>query len=176
MLQLGSFHRLLAWSKQSPSAIDLIKIFDLVPFATATTIEHNQIETALVWLEQGRCVIWKQLDQLRTPVHELQAHDPSLAVCFLKIAHDLDTSGFYETKSNFFSEVITDQVIADQDKRQAHVNLAQEWTKLLSEIHHIPGFEHFLQPPNVSDLLAGISSRITTRWSSNHFQYPQRLM
>ena len=87
-------------------------------------------------------------------MHDLQAHNPSLALHFSQIARDLDTSGFYETKSKLFSEVMTEQVIADQDYRRAHVNLAQDWTKLLSEIHHIPGFEHFLQPPNISDLLA----------------------
>ena len=135
------------------------QILDLVTFATATAIQHNQIETALVWLEQGRCLVWKQLDQLCTPVNDLQAHDPSLASHFLQIACDLDASGFYETKSTVFSEVTIDQVIADQDKRQTHVNLAQEWTKLLSEIHHIPGFEHFLQPPNISDLLSGLLLR-----------------
>ena len=87
---------------------------------------------------------------------DLKTHNSSLATCFLQIAHDLDASGFYEKNSTIFSEATIDQIIADQAKKQAHVNHAQEWKKLLLEINHISGFEHFLQPPNLSDLLAGL--------------------
>ena len=133
---------------------NLVEISDLVTFATATAIEHNKINTALEWLEQGRCLVWNQLDQLRTPMENLYAYDPLLASQFSQIAHDLDTSGSRLTQGTFFSEATMDQMIANQDKNQAHVHFAQEWKKLLLKINQIPGFENFLQPPNASDLLA----------------------
>ena len=58
---------------------------DLVGLAVATALRFNKVDLALEWLEQGRCVVWTQLNQLRTPTDmicecDLQLH--SFFICY----------------------------------------------------------------------------------------------
>ena len=48
---------------------------------------------ALEWLEQGRCLIWSQLNNLRTPLDTLFAHDPEIAGDMLRVSRALENAG-----------------------------------------------------------------------------------
>ena len=129
---------------------------NLAMSASAAAIDAGQIETAVEWLEQGRCLVWNQIQQLRTPVENLRAHSPSLADRFLRIATELETFGSRQMKSITSSEADISQMITAQDETQRHVELAKEWTELLDEIRALPGYSDFLHPPTCSNLFADL--------------------
>ncbi|KAF8966427.1 CHAT domain-containing protein [Flammula alnicola] len=133
--------------------MNLIDISDLTTSAAAAAFSNGEIGTALAWLEQGRCLVWTQINQLRTPADNLHVHDSSLADDFLNVAKALEASGSREEQSSPFSVENITQMIALQDESHTHVQLAKKWNELLSKIRCIPGFHDFLQPPETSNLL-----------------------
>ena len=129
---------------------------DLTTSASAAAIDAGQSKTAIEWLEQGRCLVWNQIQQLRTPVEDLRVHNPPLADRFIHIANELETFGSRQTNSVIFSGTDMSQMIAAQDENKRHVELAKEWTELLDDIHALPSFSNFLRPPTSSDLFADL--------------------
>lgn len=107
---------------------------------------------ALEWLEQGRCLVWSQLNQLRTSVDMLRIYDASLADSFLAALRALESLG--SRSSPEASTSIIAQQIQSEDKVHRHAKLAQEWTQLLDKIHGIPEFQDFLRPPRAIDILS----------------------
>lgn len=129
---------------------------DTTALAVAFAFEQGLIEIALSWLEQGRCLLWGQLKQLRTPADDLRDLDPTLATRFLQVANDLEQVGSRPAQTHSNPRPIPASEIVMQLKVQSHVELAKEWKGILSEIRLLPGFEDFLQPPKVSSILAGL--------------------
>ena len=117
---------------------------------------QNEIEKALEWLEQGRCLVWSQLNQLRTPVDDLRAHDPHLAQLFLEISTALESSASRRDLGNLSTDAPMTQKMTLQDEAHSHIKLASEWKKLLGEIRGIPKFRDFLLPPQASELMRRI--------------------
>ena len=132
----------------------LLDISDITASATAAAINNNKLEMALAWLEQGRCLVWNQINYLRTPADNLHAYDPTLADRFLRVAHELEVSGSRREQHATFVEGAITQIISLQEESLNHVSLAKEWNELLQEIRSIPQFQDFLQPPQVSNLLS----------------------
>lgn len=132
---------------------NLIDTSDLTALAVASALIDGLTETALAWLEQGRCFVWSQIKQLRTPVDNLRPLNPNLAEQFLRVARDLEEAGSRPQPSADSESTSTDP-LAVQTKVQTHVELAKEWKDLLSEIRRIPGFQDFLQPPQTADILS----------------------
>src|SRR6202041_791906 len=62
--------------------------------SAATAILANDLQKALEWLEQGRSILWGQLLQLRSPVDDLRATNPQLAVKLTSIAAELERGSF----------------------------------------------------------------------------------
>ena len=52
---------------------------DLVVEAAAAAIAIRRHDTALEWIEQGHCIVWTQLLELRTPLDKLCDIHPELA-------------------------------------------------------------------------------------------------
>lgn len=134
----------------------LMDISNLTMSAAATALDQNELGTAVEWLEQGRCFVWNQINQLRTPADSLRAQDPELAERFLRVSRALEESGSRQEVGPFDTGGIDSMshLIATQDEIQAHVDLAKQYHTLLAEIRGISGFEDFLQPPKISDLLS----------------------
>ncbi|KAF8884225.1 CHAT domain-containing protein [Gymnopilus junonius] len=107
---------------------------ELSTAAAVAALSVNNPKKALEWLEQGRCIVWNQINQLRTPVDDLRAHSPSLANEFSAVSKQLELAG------------------SRKDPRHGGT-LAKEREKLLASIRNIPGFEHFLQPRKCADLM-----------------------
>jgi tetratricopeptide (TPR) repeat protein len=137
----------------------LVDLSDLTACATAAALEEDgQAETALTWLEQGRCLVWTQLNHLHTSVESLHTYNPSLADRFKVVAQKLEALGSRQVAPSIFSEATMTNMIVMQDEIQTHVHLAKKWNDLLSEIRSIPKFKDFLQPPNASDILSSLPS------------------
>jgi hypothetical protein len=110
---------------------------------------------ALEWLEQGRCLVWNQLNSLRTPVDNLRAHDQNLAEELLAVSRALENAGsrveMDRPESKSFS---AKQRMSIQDEVTGHVKLAQQWAHLLAEVREIPELENFLRPPRSVSILS----------------------
>ena len=133
---------------------NLLDISDLATSAAACAFKFRKPKLALEWLEQGRCLVWSQLNNLRTPLDALFAHDPDIAHDMLRVSRDLENAGSRGDlilKSE--GEATMEHKMSLQDEANIHVKLAQKWNELLTKIRAIPEFEDFLQPPSCSNLL-----------------------
>ena len=136
---------------------NLLDISDLVTSAAACAFKFGKPELALEWFEHGRCSVWSQLNNLRTPLDALFACDPEAASNMLRVSRALENAGFQgDLVAQYQGEITIEQKMSLQDKANTHVKLTQEWNELLTKIRILPGFEDFLQPPSCSYLLKNL--------------------
>ena len=117
-------------------------------------LESNRLNQALGWLEQGRCHVWNQLNQLRTPVEDLRAHDPALAERFLKLSEALEAAGSGTEESVPSTSFMSPRL----PREDVTKGLDRDWTQLLEDIRVTPKFQNFLQPRRASDILENLST------------------
>lgn len=134
---------------------NLISISYLTTEAAACAFSVSKYHTALEWLEQGRCLVWNQLNQLRTPLDDLFAYDDVLASRLLAVSKELEGMG---SRAGAFSSTDeagspTENYIKLEAQTQEHINLAQERDALLAEIREVSRFKDFLRPRRSQDLL-----------------------
>lgn len=108
-------------------------------------------DKAVEWLEQGRCLVWSQLNHLRTPLDDLQAHDSELARRLTDVSRNLQRVASSRNTLNPSMNMMTK--ISVQHELRSHLDLSKEWESLLSTVRSIPGFASFLQPSRCSDLM-----------------------
>ena len=130
----------------------------VVPVAVANALHYNRPDLALEWLEQGRCLVWNQLNQLHTPVNSLHMRNPSLADRFVKVAKALESDGTCLALSSHSSYATLAEEIHIQDNTRDHTFHAADYRQLLKEIRDLPDFHDFLQPPNATNLLSSLRS------------------
>jgi len=109
--------------------------------AAAAALEAERVDKALEWLEEGRCLVWRQLSNLRAPVDRLRAHDEALADKVGAISQGLEAGGVRLKENMTNSEALE------------MARLAREWDEVLATVRSLEGFEDFLQPPSVERLL-----------------------
>ncbi|TFK18595.1 hypothetical protein FA15DRAFT_249782 [Coprinopsis marcescibilis] len=117
--------------------------------AAAAACALGRPDRALEWLEQGRCLVWSQLNQLRPPLDELRLHDKDLAERIAVTSRALESAG-----SRSAERPDPSKGKSAEDEALTHVQLANEWEDLLTTVRSIPGFENFLQPQPFSSLSA----------------------
>jgi len=131
----------------------LVDISRLTATAVSAAFAQNEVGKALEWLEQGRCLVWSQLNQLRTPVDDLRIHNHLLADRFLDVSRALESSSSRQEFTPLIIDGTMSQKIVLEDEARTHVMLAQDWNQLLKEIRCIPGFSNFLQPRWASSIM-----------------------
>ncbi|KAF5311216.1 hypothetical protein D9611_013045 [Ephemerocybe angulata] len=104
----------------------------------------GRIDKAMEWLEQGRCLVWGQLTNLRTPLDDLRRHDSSLAQKFMETSKQLETAG--SVRSTARMDMLPSEKISLEEEAQHHLLLARQWEGLLERVRAIPGFANFLKP------------------------------
>ncbi|KAF5320627.1 hypothetical protein D9611_013727 [Ephemerocybe angulata] len=119
--------------------------------AAAAACAFNRTDKALEWLEQGRCLVWTQLNNLRTPLDLLYTHDAALAKRITDTAKQLETAG--SSRGQLHASMSLGEKISLEDKSRAHLDIAQQWDGLLKLARAIPGFESFLMPSPCSALM-----------------------
>ncbi|KAH6905616.1 CHAT domain-containing protein [Coprinopsis sp. MPI-PUGE-AT-0042] len=119
--------------------------------AASAACSLGQVGKALEWLEQGRCIVWSQLSNLRTPLDDLRLHNSQLAQSVTDLSKQLETAGSSQGQSHINLSML--EKISLEDEARAHLNLARKWDDLLQTVRSIPGFESFLQPLPYSSLL-----------------------
>ncbi|KAG8784128.1 hypothetical protein FRC12_018951 [Ceratobasidium sp. 428] len=130
---------------------------DLISEAAAVAILANRCDLAVEWLEQGRCLVWGQILQLRTPLEKLRASHPELAdeLCHLSsqledtdgLAPDCQSSNKYDGLSK--NDAYTRSKLADSRNR------------LIDQIRLKPGLDDFLRPSKASTITSIVRPGVT---------------
>jgi len=134
----------------------LVDLSSLTATAASAAFAQDDIQRALEWLEQGRCLVWNQLNQLRTPVDDLRVHDESLARRFLDVSNALEVSGSRQQSTSQALDTTFSRQVYLEDEAHLHVRRAREWGDLLDKIRSIPGFHEFLRPPRASNIMQNL--------------------
>ncbi|KAF5320401.1 hypothetical protein D9611_010754 [Ephemerocybe angulata] len=123
----------------------------LATMAAAAACALGRTDKAVEWLEQGRCLVWTQLSDLRTPINNLQAHDSVLAQRVADISKQLEMMASSRGTSHI--DMSFEEKVSLEDEARAHLDLARQWKDLLETVRAIPEFESFLAPSACSTLL-----------------------
>ncbi|KAH6910829.1 CHAT domain-containing protein [Coprinopsis sp. MPI-PUGE-AT-0042] len=119
--------------------------------AASAACSFGRADKALEWLEQGRCIVWSQLSNLRTPIDNLRLYNSELAQRIADVAKHLEDAG--SSRGQPHKDMSASEKLLLEDEARAHLNLARQWDDLLKTVRSIPGFESFLQPLPCSSLL-----------------------
>ncbi|KAG9036263.1 hypothetical protein FRB95_009411 [Tulasnella sp. JGI-2019a] len=103
--------------------------------ATSHSITNHQLDTAIEIAERGRALLFTQLGNYRTPLHDLEIRNKELADRFRTLSTALERS------STLFSQ---DEVgfVGDQVARRQ--KMAASWDSTVQEIRQLDGFQNFL--------------------------------
>ena len=125
--------------------------------AVCVAVVLGHIARAVEWLEQGRCIVWGQLFQFRTPLDELRQVHPDLAdrMEWLSsaLAHSSAVHGLSDRSLSRFSDEKCQGESLEQQARQ-HRELVTERENLLQQVQALPGFERSFLPKTFSQLRA----------------------
>ncbi|CAE6470215.1 unnamed protein product, partial [Rhizoctonia solani] len=124
---------------------DLSLAENLAVRAAFVAIQSSEYSLALEWLEYARCVVWNQTLMLQSPVDDLVLSYPTLATELRSVSQQLHLANSQSPDSRS----------ATYPPEHRH-RLAREYGDLLSQIRKLPGFENFLQPTKVNDLVRAV--------------------
>lgn len=119
--------------------------------AASSAFRLGRLDKALEWLEQGRCLVWNQLSNLRTPLDELRHQDAELSKHISTISRRLEMFGSLRARSP--ANMSFPEKITMEDEAREHMRLAKQWDNLVASVRSLPGFETFLRPAPCSSLL-----------------------
>ncbi|KAL5634428.1 hypothetical protein ACGC1H_002473 [Rhizoctonia solani] len=131
---------------------DLSTIDTLAVDAAYTAILSADYALALEWLEHARCVVWNQHLMLRSPLDQLKSVNPTLATQLQTVANQLHSASYESRASREFQALTSGLTTAEKAALERRC-LAQEYEHLLSQARTIPGFEEFLRPIKVTELV-----------------------
>ncbi|KAF5320612.1 hypothetical protein D9611_013741 [Ephemerocybe angulata] len=119
--------------------------------AAAAAFGIDRADKALEWLEQGRCLVWTQLNSLRTPLDDLRVHNKGLAKKIDAISRQLDNAGSSRGAPDIGMSL--EEKISLEDEARVHLGLVGQWNDVLRTARAIPGFQSFLMPSPCSALM-----------------------
>ncbi len=142
-------HKTLAHSSESQLSIA----------ASAVALSCSCPDKALEWLVEGRCIVWNQINQLRTPVDELRSHDPALAKRLSVLSRELQDAGLRTDSRRKQTELSMDDKISLENEEGMHIKHAKDWEQLLNTIRNIPQFKDFLRPRKCADIMSSLPKK-----------------
>ncbi|KAL5634526.1 hypothetical protein ACGC1H_002545 [Rhizoctonia solani] len=128
---------------------DLSTAGTLAVDAAAAAIVSANYALALEWLEHARCIVWNQSLMLRSPLDQLHSFHPALATRLQAVATQLHDAGSGSRESR----VLSSSSMTEEQAAQEHHRLAKEYDELLTHARTLPGFEDFLRPMKVDQLV-----------------------
>lgn len=129
----------------------LVEVDRIASNAAASAVWAGDAASALEMLEQGRGVLLSYALDSRSELTDLLAAAPELAAEWETLGQELDTA----TASP--DEMPTEEAVPVADPDHRH-GLARHWQSLVSRIRATAGFERFLEPPALEDLLPAAAS------------------
>lgn len=127
----------------------------LAPESAAAAFARGEVELGLEWLEQGRCVVWNQLDRLRVPFQELIAEHPEIKVKLERLQRAsgrLEMSGSREIGPSAYTASWEEKASLEEESIE-HIKHAKEYNRLLGDMRH-SGMGNFLRPRKTADILS----------------------
>ncbi|KAG8687698.1 hypothetical protein FRC08_011846 [Ceratobasidium sp. 394] len=124
--------------------------------AAACALLQGDLTRAIEHLESGRSILFSQATTLRTRFPALANSHPKLMAALEEVGSDIDSRAlqFQDTHGVSLAEE-NDRTSYETQKLRG---LGDQWDALVDEIRNIVGWENFLQPPSLSELL-GASSK-----------------
>ena len=136
-----------------------------VRVAFAAALKHGETEKALGWLEQGRCLIWRQIHDLKTPIEDLESEHPELARQFSSLSAELEklhggrtlarSTKALDSTAGAENFARTSKVL-EEGETHRRMKLVQDWESILQTIRSKHGFNAFLRPMPIPDTLRKI--------------------
>ncbi|KAH9482014.1 hypothetical protein JR316_0006544 [Psilocybe cubensis] len=134
-------------------------ISDLPNEAAAAAFAASNIDSAFEFLEQGRCIVWRQIHNLRTPFDKLSSVDQDLADDLSQIAKELESAGLRnEAVVTGLDPIVMKEKMGIQEEATNSAQLAQRWDALLAKARNIEGFDDFLRPHRYQDIIRRVPS------------------
>ncbi|KAK0194593.1 CHAT domain-containing protein [Armillaria mellea] len=125
---------------------EILAIGDEASEAAAAAVALQKADLAVEWLEQARSIVWGQLLCLRTPVDDLRSERPDLASELERVSRELENASA--------PNHLPTSPALDESEAQMHHRLAERYEALIAEARRVPGFERFLQPRPVHELVS----------------------
>ncbi|KAJ7210113.1 CHAT domain-containing protein [Mycena pura] len=119
--------------------------------AAACALSQAEYDIAVELLEASRSIFWSQALRLRTPLHELEATSPDLALKLRELAKELERESFRDTSRNLRTDS-QDKVIAMEAVGARLRQLNEEWDATINSVRLLPGFEHIMRPKGITTL------------------------
>ncbi|KIJ43283.1 hypothetical protein M422DRAFT_253489 [Sphaerobolus stellatus SS14] len=149
----------LAWASlcsvngNTSSALEAYSmLLEIIPQHIGSAI-NAAAALALEWLEEGRSIVWGQILQLQTPPNDLHIKYPVLAEKLHQVTTALERAGTLDTKLSLQDiDSQRSQLTAEQEAQRNHT-LAAEYGRLLKQIRNLDGFNDFLQPKKLAELV-----------------------
>ncbi|KAG2008742.1 hypothetical protein CC2G_014136 [Coprinopsis cinerea AmutBmut pab1-1] len=113
--------------------------------AVQSSIEQNELETAVVYLSTARSIFWSQALQLRGSLDKLEASHPSLASELRAVNRQLENA-------THLNNMVFDDFVHAPSLTTSPYLLAQQREKLLATVRGMEGFNDFLLPPSFDTL------------------------
>ncbi|VDB96094.1 unnamed protein product [Peniophora sp. CBMAI 1063] len=123
--------------------------------AVAGAISVGALQQAVVWLEQGRALVWSQVLAMRTPLDDLAQQDKDLADALRELQSQLQASGHHSMLLDRRSE--NESILGMvSDARDPHRQLVIQYERLLAQARSYPGLENFMRPQTFADAVQSI--------------------
>ncbi|KAF8873176.1 CHAT domain-containing protein [Gymnopilus junonius] len=124
---------------------NLLDISTVSSSAAAHAFASGELEMALEWLEQGRCIVWSQLNNIVdiNPLEAIRRYDSDTADDIMKISAGLVNAGGQKSSS------LQEEVVA-------HLRLVHKWDRLLTKVRNVPDFKDFMKSTPTWSLLSSL--------------------
>ncbi|KIJ53045.1 hypothetical protein M422DRAFT_155868 [Sphaerobolus stellatus SS14] len=132
---------------------ELAEIGNEVNHAAAIAISYGDLPLALEYLEEGRSIVWNQILQLRTPLKDLHIQEPDLAMSLERVSQALEYAGIKRDTGHLEKDIPKGD-LEEESKAQQHRAIATEYDTLIKHVRTLKGFETFLKPKKLADLLS----------------------
>ncbi|PPR06193.1 hypothetical protein CVT26_005492 [Gymnopilus dilepis] len=129
---------------------------ELSTAAAAAALAFHQPSKALEWLEEGRCIVWNQLNQLRTPVDNLQGLHFDLVNRLALLSNQLERMNVPNDHGQSAPSLPARAHISLQTEERIHPRLPKDPEYLLTSIQDMTSFRNFLRPRKHADLMKAI--------------------
>jgi len=116
--------------------------------AVAAAIEAGDLELALEWFERGRCVVWGQILQMRTPLDNLRSVNPSLADAVNSVLQQISSAEIVIEAFRGKSILTPGR---DEALKQARDQVSR-LDELIQEIRCLNSFQDFMKPRTTNEL------------------------
>ncbi|VDC00841.1 unnamed protein product [Peniophora sp. CBMAI 1063] len=150
---------------------DSADVGELVNSAVSVAIENRQLDMAVGWLEAGRSLIWSQISSLQSPMDDLEKCHPDTAKELREARQRLQQLGTAAQIGMHAPTAVVRRPAHSDPTTPSHYVLPIEtasdhyqraaiaYDALLKKIRSLDGFQDFMRPSKLADLVAAPAFR-----------------